>query len=415
MWKQTFESMVRRLIRKGRLTVTGPDDAVTTFGPGNGPEAAMRFTDPAVYRRICLNPELGLGEGYMDGTIEIDPDGLEDLLRVLMCNLQAGNYGGEAAFPVWVRALEKVRFAVRGWVMRNTPLTSRQNVAHHYDLSDDLYKLFLDEDWQYSCAYFSRPGMTLEEAQAAKKAHIAQKLMIRPDDKVLDIGCGWGGMALTLARDYGARVVGVTLSENQLARARARAEAAGLSRRVEFRLLDYRKLNEQFDRIVSVGMLEHVGAPQYQTYFDKVRKLLAPDGAALIHTIGRVTPPTTQSPWLSKYIFPGGYVPSMSEMVIPIETSGLWCTDFEVLRTHYALTLREWRARFEANLDKVRQLNDERFIRMWRFYLEACAVGFEEQRMGVFQMQLAHHREALPLTRDYIYTAPAPGMLRAGE
>ncbi|MFP4327899.1 MAG: class I SAM-dependent methyltransferase [Paracoccaceae bacterium] len=416
MWKQTFESMARRLIRTGRLTVTAPDGVVNIFGPGgDGPEAAMRFTDPAIYRRICLNPEMGLGEGYMDGTVEIDPDGLGDLLRLLMRNMDGASDRDNEAFPLWVRWIERLRYAARGLMMRNTPLTARRNVAHHYDLSDDLYRLFLDEDWQYSCAYFARPGMTLEEAQAAKKAHIAHKLMIRPDDKVLDIGCGWGGMALTLARDYGARVVGVTLSENQLARARARAEAAGLSQRVEFRLLDYRKLDESFDRIVSVGMLEHVGVPQYQTYFDKVEDLLAPNGVALIHTIGRVTPPTTQSPWLNKYIFPGGYVPSMSEMAIPIENSGLWCTDFEVLRMHYALTLREWRARFEANLDKVRQLNDERFVRMWRFYLEACAVGFEEQRMGVFQMQLAHHREALPLTRDYIYAAPEPAMVKAGE
>ncbi|WP_273522490.1 SAM-dependent methyltransferase [Rhodosalinus sediminis] len=413
MWERVFDSMVRRLIVRGRLTITGPDGRRRSYGPGGGHEAELRITDPGVYRRLCLTPELALGEGYMDGTIEVDPDALYDLLALLIVNRNAGQ------FPPWIRGIDRMRFLLRRWAMKNTPLTARQNVAHHYDLSDDLYALFLDEDWQYSCAYFARPDMTLEEAQEAKKAHIAQKLMIREDDRVLDIGCGWGGMAITLARDFGARVVGVTLSENQLERARARAEAAGLSKRVEFRLLDYRKLDEPFDRIVSVGMLEHVGVPQYRTYFDKVAELLTEDGIALIHTIGRLTEPSAQSPWLSKYIFPGGYVPSLSELAAPIERSGLYGTDIEVLQGtyHYARTLEHWRARFEANLDKVRALNDERFVRMWRFYLVACEAAFDSTRQGVFQMQLTRRQDTIPATREYLYHPPvaAPRQLEAGE
>ncbi|RBI85498.1 SAM-dependent methyltransferase [Rhodosalinus halophilus] len=411
MWENVFDRMLERLIVRGRLEVTGPDGSSKAYGPGGDMEARVRFTDPAVYRRLCLNPELALGEGYMDGTIEVEKDALYDLLALLITNRDEGT------FPPWIRAIDRIRFALRRWAMKNTPLTARQNVAHHYDLSDDLYALFLDEDWQYSCAYFARPDMTLEEAQAAKKAHIAEKLMIREGDRVLDIGCGWGGMAITLARDYGARVVGVTLSENQLARARERAEAAGLSKRVEFRLLDYRKLDEPFDRIVSVGMLEHVGIPQYQTYFDQVAKLLAPDGIALIHTIGRITEPTAQSPWFSKYIFPGGYVPSLSELAVPIEKSGLHGTDIEILQGtyHYARTLEHWRRRFEANLDKVRALNDERFIRMWRYYLVSCEAFFDCARQGVFQIQLAQKQRTIPATRDYLYTPPVHAQLKAGE
>ncbi|WP_372891699.1 class I SAM-dependent methyltransferase [Rhodosalinus sp.] len=413
MWESVFDSMLRRLIVRGRLTITGPDGQRRSYGPGGDLEAEARFTDPGIYRRLCLNPELALGEGYMDGAIEVEKDALYDLIVLLLANRRAGQ------FPPWIRGIDRLRFALRRWAMKNTPLTARQNVAHHYDLSDDLYALFLDEDWQYSCAYFARPDMTLEEAQEAKKAHIAQKLMIREGDRVLDIGCGWGGMAITLARDYGARVVGVTLSENQLQRARARAEAAGLSNRVEFRLLDYRKLDESFDRIVSVGMLEHVGVPQYETYFDKVAELLAEDGIALIHTIGRMEEPTAQMPWFNKYIFPGGYTPSLSELAPAIEKSGLHGTDFEVLQGtyHYARTLGHWRKRFEANLDKVRQINDERFVRMWRFYLVSCEAAFDATRQGVFQMQLTRRQDTIPATREYLYHPPvaAAQQLKAGE
>jgi cyclopropane-fatty-acyl-phospholipid synthase len=283
---------------------------------------------------------------------------------------------------------------------------AKENVAHHYDLSGALYDLFLDEDRQYSCAYFRTPDMTLESAQAAKKAHIAGKLLIEPGMRVLDIGCGWGGTALTLARDYGARVVGVTLSEEQLNVAQARAAAAGLADRVEFRLMDYRAVTGSFDRIVSVGMFEHVGVPHYRDYFGKVHDLLAPDGVALIHTIGRTMPPSYTSPWFEKYIFPGGYCPALSEVMVAVEEAGLVETDIEVWRLHYAQTLRHWHDRFVARQGEALALYDERFCRMWRFYLVGAEMSFAHLRLVVFQVQLAHQQQSVPLTREYLY---APG------
>jgi cyclopropane-fatty-acyl-phospholipid synthase len=287
--------------------------------------------------------------------------------------------------------------------MRNNARRSQSNVTHHYDISDEFYRLFLDKDMQYSCAYFAHPEMTLEDAQIAKKNHLARKLCVEPGMRVLDIGCGWGGMALTLAGEFGAHVTGVTLSENQLRTALQRANACGLTNKVELKLLDYRALTEPFDRIVSVGMLEHVGSPHFHDYFAKVADLLKPDGVALIHTIGRNGRPTVQSPWLNKYIFPGGYVPSLEELVVPIGRSGLWNLDIESWRLHYAMTLRHWLNRFEDNLSEVLRMYDERFVRMWRFYLIACIMVFEEADQCVFQLQLGHKRDAVPLTRDYLY------------
>ena len=280
---------------------------------------------------------------------------------------------------------------------------AQQNVAHHYDLSGALYDLFLDEDRQYSCAYFPRPGMTLDEAQAAKKAHIAKKLLLKPGMRVLDIGCGWGGMALTLAGEHGARVVGVTLSKEQHAVAVKRAEAAGLSDRVDFRLTDYRTLSESFDRIVSVGMFEHVGAPHFLEYFRTVERLLDPDGVALIHTIGRETPPGVTSPFIRKYIFPGGYVPALSEIATAVEKTRLWTTDIEVWRLHYATTLRHWYDRFMARQDEARALYDDRFCRMWRYYLLASEMTFRHDFQVVYQIQIARRQDAVPLSRDYMY------------
>ena len=409
MWESIFDSMMTRLIRTGELSVTYPDGKTRRYGKGDGVSAAVTIKDNATLRHLVLNPEMGLGEGYMDGRLTVENDDIMGVLRLALRNRRPD------AFPAWVNMADRLRAAAKGFIQRNTALTARQNVAHHYDISDDLYRLFLDPDMQYSCAYFVRPDMSLAEAQEAKKAHIAAKLMIRPDDHVLDIGSGWGGMALTLARDYGARVTGVTLSKNQLATAQARAEAEGLSDRVTFRLLDYRKLNETFDRIVSVGMLEHVGVPQYDTYFNKVSKLLKPDGISLIHTIGRTAPPTSHSPWIHKYIFPGGYVPSLSELAPSIERSGLWQTDIEVWRLHYAFTLRKWLENFDAHLGEVRKMYDERFIRMWRYYLIACIAAFEEQEQGVYQFQLAHKRDAVPLTRDYLYEKPVRIRAQAAE
>ncbi|MFZ5749933.1 MAG: class I SAM-dependent methyltransferase [Pseudomonadota bacterium] len=400
MWDGLLDRMLAGLIREGTLDLTMPDGRRRRYGAGGGPQVAVRLTDPALPRRLVLSPDLALGEGYVDGTVEVEGDDLHGLLGLALGNVaQAPSNWRNRAVALGARLRPTAQF--------NPADRSRRNVAHHYDLSERLYRLFLDRDMQYSCAYFRDPGMTLDEAQAAKKAHIAAKLLIEPGMRVLDIGCGWGGMGLTLARDYGARVLGVTLSVEQHRVATARAEQEGLADRVEFRLMDYRSVEGRFDRIVSVGMFEHVGVPQYHTYFRKVRDLLAPDGVALIHTIGRASPPGATSPWITRYIFPGGYCPSLSEMMAAVEDEGLYETDVEVWRLHYAMTLRHWYDRFMANIDEARRLYDERFCRMWRYYLVASEQTFRLNRQCVFQVQMAHRQEAVPLTRDYLYPAPA--------
>ena len=409
MWEPVFDTMIRRLIQTGHLQITYPDGRTQSYGDGSGPPVLLILHDPKILRALCLTPELALGEGYMNRQITIKNDALGDLLRLILRNRRPD------AFPFWIRILDRARFAMRDLVQRNTAQSAKSNVAHHYDISDDLYRLFLDDDMQYSCAYFADDGMSLNDAQSAKKSHIAQKLLLSPGQHVLDIGCGWGGMALTLARDYGVKVTGVTLSENQLETARTRVTQAGLSDRITIRLMDYRDLTGPFDRIVSVGMLEHVGVPHYRDYFDKISALLAPDGVALIHTIGRCGPPIAHSPWIHKYIFPGGYVPSMSELAPALERSGLWTCDIEVWRLHYAKTLRHWRNRFDAHIDQVRALYDDRFIRMWRYYLTVCIMSFEEQQQAVFQFQLSHQRDAVPLTRDYLYSGHIPRLHHAAQ
>lgn len=399
MWERILHSMLSRLVTRGDLRVTWPDGSETRYGAGAPPQASVTLCDRGTVRSLCLSPVLALGEGYMDGRIEIADDDLHPLLSLLQ---RARERGGR--MPPWIEFANNAQLALSIFLQRNSPISARANVAHHYDLSDELYRLFLDEDMQYSCAYFTDPDMSLEAAQEAKKAHIAAKLRLEPGMRVLDIGCGWGGMALTLARDHGAHVTGVTLSKNQLATARSRVDAAGLSDQVEIRLQDYRNVKDTFDRVVSVGMLEHVGRPQFRTYFQKVADVLAPNGISLIHTIGRSSRPSPTSPWIDKYIFPGGYVPSMSDLVPEIERAGLWMADIEVLRGHYGPTLQRWRDRFEANLDQVREMYDERFVRMWRFYLVACQTAFEEQHQGVFHFQLSKEQDAVPLTRDYLYS-----------
>jgi len=395
MWEKAFEMFLRRLVGRGSLVVTMPSGHVVRAGAGE-PEISVRLNDPALPRRFCLSPDLALGEGYMDGTLTIGGDDLRGLMTLLITNMRDG-------LPLWQRPMRTLRGALRLAHQFNPAGRSRRNVAHHYDLSGRLYDLFLDVDRQYSCAYFRSPGMTLEAAQIAKKAHIAGKLLLEKDMRVLDIGCGWGGMALTLARDHGVRVVGVTLSEEQLKVARARAEKSGLADRVEFRLMDYRDVQGSFDRIVSVGMFEHVGVPHYRTYFGKLRELLTAEGVALIHTIGRTSPPGVTSPWIEKYIFPGGYVPALSEVMRAVEKEALITDDVEVWRLHYAETLKHWLDRFEAREDEARALYDERFCRMWRYYLLASELTFRLHGQVVYQLQLSRKQEAVPLTRDYLY------------
>jgi cyclopropane-fatty-acyl-phospholipid synthase len=414
MWEKLLDRTVGTIIRHGTLHVTLPDGRRITAGDGTGRTIAIRLTDPDLPRRILLNPDLAVGEGYMDGTLLIEDDDLRGFMALAMRNLGATPGIDHVPGLWWQRPLALSRRAARRWHQWNPAPRARANVAHHYDLSGALYDLFLDADKQYSCAYFTDTAMTLEEAQRAKKRHIAGKLLIEPGMRVLDIGCGWGGMALTLARDHGARVTGVTLSEEQHKIATRRAREAGLEDRVEFRLTDYRDVTERFDRVVSVGMFEHVGVPHYGEYFAAVSDRLAEDGIALVHTIGRMRPPGVTSPWIEKYIFPGGYIPALSEMVAPVERQQLYVTDIEIWRLHYAETLRHWHDRFMANIDKARALYDDRFCRMWRYYLVASEMTFRHNWQCVFQVQLAHRQEAVPLTRDYLY-AVTPAHRQAAE
>ncbi len=402
--RRAFEAAFGRLVRHGRLELRWPDGTRSVLGTDAQPFAAVAIRDKATIRRLLLNPALAVGEAYMDGALEPVGCTIYDVLEVLIMNLAQGG-----SMPA-LRVSQLGRKLIRRLSQFNPAGRARRNVAHHYDLSCELYSLFLDEDWQYSCAYFARGDETLEAAQVAKKRHIAAKLLLdRPDLTVLDIGCGWGGMALTLAQDYGAKVTGITLSVEQLARARARAEAAGLSHRVRFELLDYRAVEQQFDRVVSVGMFEHVGVTHYRTFFNTLQRCLTDDGVALMHFIGSAAPPAATNPWLAKYIFPGGYSPSLSEVMPGIEASGLIATDIEVLRLHYARTLRHWRERFEHNRDTVKALYDERFCRMFEFYLAGCELSFRYSGEVVFQVQMSRQLTTVPLTRDYIGRAERAG------
>ncbi|MCC6002021.1 MAG: class I SAM-dependent methyltransferase [Pararhodobacter sp.] len=406
MWNRIVDGFLRRFVRHGTLHLTFPDGTYRRYGSG-APEVGVALRDPALMRRLVVNPSLAAGEGYMNGTLQIENDDLHGFVELGLRNLEQGPAG-------LLQGLNRLlRDTLRGLQQYNPVSRAQRNVAHHYDLSGALYDLFLDTDRQYSCAYFPRPGMTLEEAQAAKKAHIAGKLLLQPGMRVLDIGCGWGGTALTLARDHDVRVLGVTLSQEQLGVARARARNAGLDDKVTFALMDYRALDGQFDRIVSVGMFEHVGVPHYRRYFACLRDRLADDGVALVHTIGRMSPPGSTNPWVARYIFPGGYIPALSEVMAAVEKESLWPCDIEIWRLHYAETLRHWHDRFMANIDRARTLYDDRFCRMWRFYLVGSEQTFRHATQGVFQIQLARRRDAVPLTRDYLYPAARGGDLRA--
>ena len=397
MLDHLFDRMVRALIRSGCLDITYPDGRTRRYGDGAGPLVHVHIDDAGLIPRMLRSPAMGLGEGYTEGGLWIEADDLHGLLDIVL-----RNQADDLRFW-WLTPQRILRQAGRVYRQYNPLHKARTNVAHHYDLSQDLYDRFLDADLQYSCAYFRDPGDSLDVAQANKKHHIAGKLLLEPGMRVLDIGCGWGGMALTLARDYGAEVVGLTLSRDQHRIATERAEAEGLSDRVSFRMQDYREVEETFDRIVSVGMFEHVGVPHYREYFAGVRARLARSGVALIHTIGRLKPPAGTSPWIDKYIFPGGYVPALSEVMAAVEREALWACDVEVWRLHYAETLRAWQERFRARIPELPDLDTPEFRRMWWFYLVASEMSFRQGRHCVFQLQLSREQEAVPLTRDYLY------------
>lgn len=386
-----LQALLDRTFQTRAIRVRLPDGRELVAGPGE-PELTAVLTDAKAALAIAANPDLALGEAFMDGTFRVEGGSLYDFLQ-----LTASQMALRPRSPR-LGLLQRIR---RGAEQANDRLHARSNVHHHYDLTVDFYRLFLDEDLQYSCAFFETPGATLEQAQAAKKRRLIDKLLLEPGQTALDIGCGWGGLGLSMV-ERGARVTGVTLSTEQHRTANERAAARGVSDRADFRLQDYRDLDQTFDRIISVGMFEHVGAPNYQEYFDAVARLLNDDGVAVIHSIGRKTPPSRTQPWIRKYIFPGGYIPALSEVLPAIERSGLWVTDMEVLRLHYAETLRRWRERFLARRDEALAMYDERFCRMWEFYLACSEVAFRELGHMVFQLQLTKQQTAVPLSRDYL-------------
>jgi cyclopropane-fatty-acyl-phospholipid synthase len=394
-----------RLIRRGSFTVTTAAGKTYTFGDGRGPPVAVRFTTAKAQRAVILDPELRLGEAYMDGTFVVERGTIAEVLGIL--------FGQELiAAPNWALA-RLLRYLFRRLQQFNPRFRARNNVAHHYDLDGRLYRLFLDGDEQYSCAYFEFRNQSLDDAQLAKKRHLAAKLRIQSGVTVLDIGCGWGGLALYLAEIAGAQVTGITLSQEQYKRAQDRAMERGQTRDATFRLVDYRDVDGCFDRIVSVGMFEHVGVGFYDVFFRKCARLLADDGIALLHCIGRSGPPSITNPWIAKYIFPGGYIPALSEILPEIEHAGLAVTDVEILQLHYAETLKAWRQRFLAHRDEVLRLYDQRFVRMWEFYLACSEMAFRESDMVVFQIQMAKRKGITPTTRDYI--AREEARLRALE
>ena len=357
----------------------------------------LKLLDKSLNYKLLLHPDLYFGEAYSDGSLIIKNGTLSEFLEIAMMNIGRGDIN------LYGKILNKVLGTYRYITKFNKIINSKKNVSHHYDISEKLYDLFLDSNRQYSCAYFKNENDTLEEAQQNKIDHIIKKLNIKPNQKVLDIGSGWGTLALDIAKKTKASVTGITLSENQLNYSNNKAKEMNLDNQVEFKLIDYRELNEKFDRIVSVGMFEHVGRKFYKKYFNIVSKLLNDDGVALIHTIGSTNPPRDPQPWITKYIFPGGYTPSLSEVARPVEDSGLIISDLEVLRLHYAHTLRNWRERFLSKKEDVLDMFDEKFFRMWEFYLASCELAFKWGDQVVFQLQLTKDYTSVPNTRDYIY------------
>ncbi len=391
---------LRQGIHKGSIKLTEPDGTVEVFdGEEPGPHLAIRITDPKFDWKLARNPELAVGEAYMDERLIIEEGDVYSLFDLYFRNKP--NFDRTALQLFW----QNLYRHLRRFRQHNPVTRSRANVQHHYDIGNKLYRMFLDPDMQYSCGYFPDGDETLREAQIKKKRHLAAKLRLASGQRVLDIGCGWGGLALYLASVADVEVVGITLSREQIKIAKARAKAAGLEDRVKFELVDYRELEGRFDRVISVGMLEHVGAPFLDTYFRAVRNRLSDDGLALVHSISSIEPPGVTGPFLAKYIFPGGYSPSLSEVFGAVERVGLWGLDVEVWRKHYAYTLNHWRQNCMAKRDEIVALYDERFFRMWEFYLAASEASFLVGTSHVFQMQLGREREAAPLTRDYILAA----------
>lgn len=384
------------IVEKGNLTIIDSSGATHRFGDGSGPPVVVRLGDRGVERGLVLNSQLVLGEAYMQGRLVVEKGTIYDFLEVVLSNAE------RHPFPSWMCTLENLRRLYKRVEQFNPAGRARMNVAHHYDIDGAIYDLFLDRDKQYSCAYFESDAADLEEAQLAKKRHIASKLRLEGGERVLDIGSGWGGLALYLADVADVDVTGITLSAEQLAIARERAALRRRAGDVRFELEDYRATKGSFDRIVSVGMFEHVGVGHYRRYFEKIRELLADDGVALVHSIGRFDRPAATNAFIAKYIFPGGYIPALSEVFPAIERSGLIVTDIEILRLHYAKTLRNWRERFRANWDKAAARLGQEFCRMWEFYLAASETAFRYQGFMVFQIQLAKRQEALPLTRGYM-------------
>ncbi len=383
-----------QFIHRGTMTFTAASGARFTCGDGTGPAISVRFLSERTERRILLNPELALGEAYMDGTFVVENGSIADALAILLNQPEM--------VPRWGRVQWWLRYFGRHIHQFNWRGRARNNVAHHYDLDGRLYSLFLDADKQYSCAYFERPDTSLDDAQLAKKRHLAAKLLIGHGTSVLDIGSGWGGLGLYLAEMTGADVTGITLSSEQLQVATARAAEKNLTGAATFLLSDYRDIEGPFDRIVSVGMFEHVGVDFYEKYFRRCAELLSDDGIMMLHSIGRSTGPDVTSPWITKYIFPGGYIPAISEVMPAIEKAGLLVCDIEILRLHYAETLKAWRERFMARREEAVRLYDERFARMWEFYLAGSEMSFRKQNLMNFQIQLTKRQGVVPITRDYI-------------
>jgi cyclopropane-fatty-acyl-phospholipid synthase len=392
-----LNSMMSKFIKIGSMRVIDADGNEHVYSGEPGPNITLRITDPKLYTSLFFNPELRAGEAYMNGTLLIEEGGIRDLLMLFAVNRSSLR---NQKLQKIVRGTYK---KIRKMHQRNTVDASKKNVAHHYDMSNELYSLFLDEDMHYSCAYYRNPDDTLDIAQQNKLRHIASKLDLKPGQRVLDIGSGWGGMAMYLASVADVEVVGITLSVEQQVLATKRAKERGLDKRVRFNLIDYREVKGPFDRIVSVGMFEHVGVTQFPEFFAKFYELLEDDGVALLHSIGRKAGSGATGAWVRKYIFPGGYSPALSETLAMVEKSGLWVTDVEILRLHYADTLLAWENNFQANREKISDLLDERFCRMWEFYLIASEFTFRYGKHMVFQMQLTKDVNTLPLTRDYIY------------